>query len=268
MSLMDSKTIFFDDLLAQYELEFEAFSTQLKRMMSKFIQSGPHTYEEVAIFFQGSGFETVATSYVQKYDSVIKYTKQVALESGIPLVLPDKSLAILDLYKANEYNKILNASNAILNSVVDASFRYGIGESKLSTIVNELSAVIDTTGRRIITEAVTGASIYDRTIKMEQFRHADVELYFYDGPYDSVTRDECKATLNSSYQSTGWTFAQIQGSETPFITCGGYNCRHEWLPYVDGLDDMIKEMQKDAGIEVGPDDSAAFDKPFKTTKKP
>ena len=105
-----------------------------------------------------------------------------------------------------------------------------------------------TTGRRIITEAVTGASIYDRTIKMEQFRHADVELYFYDGPLDKVTRDTCKATLSDGKQGTGWTFAEIQGSETPFITGGGYNCRHEWLPFVEGLGALIKDMQKDAGI--------------------
>jgi len=265
---MDDKVVFFDDLLAQYELEFEAFSTQLKRVLAKFIQGGPHTTAEVAAFFEGSGFETVAQNFVAKYDSVIKYTKQVALESGIPLVLPEKSLAILDLYKANEYNKILNASNSILNSVVDASFRYGIGESSLSTIVNELSAVVDTAGRRIITEAVTGASIYDRTIKMEQFKHADVEKFFYEGPLDKVTRDTCLATLNDGKQSTGWTMSEIQDSETPFITGGGYNCRHEWLPFVEGLDDMIKEMQRDAGITVGPDDSAAFDEAFKTTKNP
>ena len=245
---MDDKVVFFDDLLAQYELEFEAFSTQLKRVLARFIQGGPHTTAEVAVFFQGSGFDAVAKSFVQKYDSVIKYTKQVAAESGIPLVLPDRSLAILDLYKNNQIDNILDAAGALKKGVVDASFRYGIGESSLNTIVNELSAVVDTAGRRIITEAVTGASIYDRTIKMEQFRHADVEKFFYDGPIDKVTRDTCLATLNDGRQLIGWSMSEIQGSETPFITCGGYNCRHEWLPFVEGLGALIKDMQKDAGI--------------------
>lgn len=248
---MDDKVIFFDDLLSQYELEFQAFSTQLKRMLSVFIQGGPHTSAEVTAFFEGTGFDAVANGFVAKYKSVIDYTKQVSKASGIPMVLPDRSLSLLSLYKDNQVQKILGASEEIMRTVTDASFRYGIGESKLNTIINELSAVIDTTGRRIVTEAVTGASIYDRTIKFEQFKHADVEKYFYDGPVDSKNRDECAATLGDGRQSTGWTIADIQSSQTPFTTCGGYNCRHEWLPMVPGLDDLIKDMQKDAGIKSG-----------------
>jgi hypothetical protein len=246
---MDDKAKFFDDLVAQYELEFEAFSTQLKRLLSKFIQSGPHTSAEVAEFFAGSGMEGVATSFVKRYDSVIEYTRAVSVQSGIPLVLPDRSLNLLALYKENQIQNILDAANSIKKGVVDASFRYGIGEAKLNTIINELGAVVDSAGRRIVSEAVTGASMYDRTIKMEQFRHADIELFFYDGPYDNVTRDACRGTLMNPKQSTGWTMADIQSSETPFITCGGYNCRHEWLPMVEGMESLIKEMQRDAGID-------------------
>jgi len=141
MSLMDDKVVFFDDLLAQYELEFAKFGTELKRMLSVFIQSGPYTSAEVAVFFEGSGMSQVAQNFVTKYDTVIKYTRQVAKASGIPLVLPDRSLAILDLYKKNQFHNILKASESIQKGVVDASFRYGIGESRLDTIITELSAV-------------------------------------------------------------------------------------------------------------------------------
>lgn len=245
---MSDKTIFFDDLLSQYELEFEKFSTELKRLLSKFIQSGPHTSAEVTAWFEGTGMSQIATGFVNKYDSVIQYTQQVAKASGIPLVLPDRSLSLLALFKENQVDNIMNAAGIINKGVVDASFRYGIGESKLSTIIAELGKGIDIAGRRIVAEAVTGASMYDRAIKFEQFKHADVELYFYDGPVDSKNRDVCASTLSSPKQSTGWTIGDIQSSETPFVSCGGYNCRHEWLPMVEGLDDLVKEMQRDAGI--------------------
>ena len=248
MSLIDDKTVFFDDLLASYERDFAAFSTSLKRLLAEFIKSGPHTAAEVDAFVKG-GMNGVAQNFVSKYDDVIEYTRMVSKQSGIPLVLPDRSSALLALYKDNQIDAIVNAAGAINKGVVEASFRYGLEESSLNSVIKELSAVIDSTGRRIISEAVTGASMYDRTIKFEQFRHADIELYFYDGPYDEVTRDACRATLQDPRQAKGWTMAEIQSSETPFITCGGYNCRHEWLPFVDGLDDLIKDMQKDAGID-------------------
>ncbi len=241
---MDDKTKFFDDLLSEYELEFEKFSTDLKRMLSKFIQTGPHTKAEVATWFAGTGMDRVANEFVSKYDSVIEYTRKVSEASGIPLTLPDRSLAVLSLYKDNQVQNILGASESIMKSVSDASFRYGIGEARLGTVINELGAVIEDSGRRIVTEAVTGASMYDRTIKFQQFTHADIELYFYDGPVDSKNRDECSATLSDGRQNTGWTMAEIQGSQTPFITCGGYNCRHEWLPLVEGLHGLLKEMKQ------------------------
>ena len=249
MSLMDDKAKFFDDLVSQYELEFEKFGTDLKRMLAKFIQTGPHTKAEVAAWFAGSGMEGVANSFVTKYDDVIQYTKLISDASGIPLILPDRSLALLSLFKENQAQNILGASESIMKTVTDASFRYGIGESRLNTIIKELSLVIDDAGRRVVTEAVTGAAMYDRTIKMQQFTHADIELYFYDGPIDSKNRDECIATLGDAKQYSGWTLNDIMGSQTPFIACGGYNCRHEWLPMVPGLHDLVREMQEDAGIE-------------------
>ncbi|MHA2039380.1 MAG: hypothetical protein ACW98X_23395 [Promethearchaeota archaeon] len=273
---MSDKTKFFDDLLSDYELEFEKFGKDLKRLLSAFIQTGPHTKTEVAEFFAGSGMEKVAQNFVTKYDSVIEYTQAVSKASGIPLVLPDRSLNLLTLYKENQVANILGSAEPILKSVADASFRYGIGESRLDTVIAETSKVIGDTSRRIVTEAITGASIYDRTIKMEQFRHADIEKYFYDGPIDSKNRDECASTLGDSRQFSGWTLADIQSSQTPFITGGGYGCRHEWLPMVEGLNDLVKEMQEDAGIDPFAREPFEFPKPkirrFKpklpTIKKP
>jgi len=248
LSLTDDKATFFDDLLAQYERDFEAFSRELKRLLGPFIRTGPHTAAEVRAFFQGTGINEVAANFVNQYDTVIQYTQQVATQAGIPLVLPERSLTILSLFKDNQVQNILNASIPIQQNILDASFRYGIEESRLGTIIAELSRDIDIAGRRIISEAFTGASMYDRTIKFGQFKNAGVDLYFYDGPVDGKNRKACEITLGDSRQSTGWTLDGIAGSETPFIACGGYNCRHEWLPFVSGLDDLIKEMQRDAGI--------------------
>ena len=238
----------FDKLLAEYEREFTAFSTKLKRALSVLIKSGPQSKEEVIKFMAGSGLTDVANNFVAKYSEAIDNAARISAQTGINLVLPERSLSILALIEENQVSNILGASDAIAKTVADASLRYGIGESKLNTIIAELEASITTAGRRIVSEAVTGASIYDRTIKFEQFTNAGVEKYFYEGPLDNVTRDSCAATLGDSRQSTGWTMADIQSSQTPFITCGGYNCRHEWLPFVEGLDDLIKDMQAQAGI--------------------
>ena len=251
MSLLDEKNKVFDKLLLEYEQEFGQFSKELKRDLYRFIQTGPHTKADVLAFFEGTNFTATVNGFVDRYDDVLAYTKRVAKESGIPLVLPERSTSILALYKENQIESILSNQESIIRTVTDASLRYGIGESKIDTIIKEIEGEINTVGRRIITEAHTGASMYDRYVKYEQFNNAKVDLYFYDGPVDSKTRDACMATLNDPRQETGWTMAEIASSETPFITCGGYNCRHEWLPYVENLDAEIERMYGEtAGVRV------------------
>ena len=251
MSYTTEKAAIFDKLLLDYEREFAQFSVGLKRMLAELIQTGPLTKSEVIAFFSESGMMDVASSFVNRYDEVIDFTAMISKKTGIPLVLPERSLVLLELYKQNQVQNILGASESIMKTVTDASFRYGIGESKMSTIIKELDEIVNVAGRRIVSEAYTGASIYDRTVKYEQFTNAEVELYFYDGPLDKVTRDVCRTTLSNSKQFSGWTIEDIRGSGTPFAVCGGYGCRHEWLPFVEGLDDLIKGMQKDAGITQG-----------------
>jgi hypothetical protein len=249
MGLMEEKTKFFDDLLSVYEKEFATFSKDLKRLLYEFIQTGPHAKAEVIEFMTGTGLLDVASGFVSKYDDVIEYTTKVSELAKIPIVLPERSLGILALYKENQVSNILGASESIMNTVTDASLRYGLGEVKLTKIVADMNQAIDVAGRRIITEAHTGAAIYDRTVKFEQFKEADVKTYFYDGPVDDRNRPECEATLGDSRQYTGWTMDDISSSQTPFIACGGYNCRHEWLPFVEGMEDLINEMAEDAGLD-------------------
>ena len=241
---MSDKAKFFDDLQRKYELGFEQVAKNIKTNIAGFIKGGPYTNEEVTQWLMGMGIQNISEEMVGSYDGVIQYTKLVAAAANVPLVLPENTATILSLYKENQVQHILRASDEIAKTITDASLRYGIGEQKIATIISDLEKTVETVGRRIVTEAYTGANIYDRTVKYMQFTNANIELYFYDGPLDSKTRDVCQATLNDPRQATGWRLIDVQSSQTPFSTCGGYNCRHEWLPFVPGLNEEIEAMAK------------------------
>lgn len=246
---MSDKAKFFDELQSRYESQIGKFSKILESNLSGFIKGGPYSKAEVDQWLIGLGIQDLSNDFVNHYDDVIEYTKLVSVASDIPLVLPGTSEQVLALYKENQIQYILKASDEIAKTVTGASFRYGVGEDSLKNIIKELESTIETAGRRIVTEAYTGANIYDRTIKFIQFTNSDVELYFYDGPLDSHTREVCQNTLNDPRQATGWRLIDVQSSETPFSTCGGYNCRHEWLPFVPGLDAEIEQAARKAGSE-------------------
>jgi len=251
---MSDKAKFFDDLQRKYELGFEKVAKNITVNIKDFLSKGPYSVEEVERWLTGLGVQGYAQYVSGSYDGVIEYTKLVSAASDIPLVLPENTETILGLYKENQMQHILKASDEITKTIADASLRYGIGEQKISDIIRDLEGTIKTAGRRIVTEAYTGANIYDRTVKYMQFTNANVELYFYDGPLDSHTREVCQNTLSDPRQATGWRLIDVQSSQTPFSTCGGYNCRHEWLPFVPGLQEEIDAMAREANapeIQVG-----------------
>ena len=144
----------------------------------------------------------------------------------------------------------MTANAVVLNTMAEVSIRYGIGEMSFKNVVSLLEEQIKVNGRRLVTEAFTGASIYDRAINYENFQQSGIERYVYVGPLDDKTRTECVATLTHPNQDRGWTIAEIQGSQVSFIGGGGYNCRHDWLPHVPGAEDLIASMAKEAGINV------------------
>ena len=253
MSYIDNRNKILNDLIAEFEREFAAYGTKLKRMVEEFIRQGFTSREEAIRFFAGTGYVDVVNSMIAKYDGVLEITRQMSKEIGIPFVLPKTAPGILNLIKDNKVQTLLGANNQIMNTINDSALRFGLGEQSLRTIVTGLSSQIDDFTRRLSTEAFTGASIYERTSKFQLFQEAEIELFFYFGPYipgpgPGTNRPVCQATLEDPRQGTGWTIADIASSETPFIGAGGYNCRHEWLAFVPGADALVKEMQKDANI--------------------
>jgi len=68
------------------------------------------------------------------------------------------------------------------------------------------------------------------------FENAGIKKYYYAGPMDKVTRDVCAAVLADPRQQTGWTAEDIANFPgIDMVTGGGYNCRHDWLPFVGNV---------------------------------
>jgi hypothetical protein len=237
--ILQQKNGALDELLSEFGQEFEKLSKYIKPRLAQLIRAGVPTREAVVNVFNESGYEGLVQEFVDKYDEFIKYGATLGKEIGIPLVLTDRSLSVLELIKEAEIGKMLSARESIVNTMVDIGLRREIEGASLRNVIADIELGIDELGRRIGAEAHTGASIFDRAIKSEQFKEAGIETFVYVGPDDEVTRDECSATLADPRQHTGWTRDDIDASQVSFIGGGGYNCRHEWLPFVKEVDALV-----------------------------
>lgn len=175
------------------------------------------------------------------------------------LELTEGAIGFLELVQEQNARKLFALKELIINAMIDAGLKSKVEGLPFSAVVAILQENVSELGRRLATEAYTGITSFDKTMKSFEYREAGIEKYVYVGPADDKTRDACLDTLSDPRQETGWTREEIAESQTPFITTGGYNCRHEWHAFVDELKekplggekvDELKEARKERQKEL------------------
>ena len=231
--ILKKKNAEIDKLLSRFDGEWEKLSRELKRTLGPLLKAGVPTQEDIMPLL--GDIDTLVQKTVDEYNGLIGFAKDAADEMGIKFLVTERSLALLELAQEHAVFKSITNKNHIVNNMIDAGLQAEVENLKYRDIVKNLEELITETGRRIKAEVHTGLSVFDRMIKSENFKNVGIEKFVYVGPYDGVTRDVCRNTLESSLQGTGWTRDQIESSEVSFTGGGGYNCRHEWLPFVEEI---------------------------------
>ena len=212
----------------------------------------PAIFKEVqALFRQGifneqiiqnvfieNGFENLYKGFVDEFGQMIKFGKRVSDELGIGYALTEKNFQFLEIASSQIERNIEFGMHKFANDLANSGLQSEMGGRGFKQIVEELRTQFAGSGRRFETEAYTGITQFDSAQNFQLFQEAEIDKFVYVGPADGRTRDACLNTLGSSQQETGWTMDDINSSETPFMTRGGYNCRHEWLPKVKAIEDV------------------------------
>lgn len=76
----------------------------------------------------------------------------------------------------------------------------------------------------------------------------------YVGPLDDATRPFCEEILNSKDLPI-YTVEEIQSMDNGqlgdvFTSCGGYNCRHEWVPISGNLEKELRGEEEDLDAQL------------------
>lgn len=224
-------------LLSQFESEFDSFAQDVQKEIIAIFRRGAFDKESLINAFVQNGFDDNVEAWGARYANVIGFTKEISDEIGYKFILTSDTIEKFDTIQNVHIEKMLDMKQNYANDMRDFAIQYELEGKRFTDIQfkDYLNSTFDTMKRRLSTEAITGISIADRVLKNDFFSQAKIERFQYVGPNDNVTRDSCRNTLSDPRQDTGWTMAEINSSETPFVQCGGWNCRHEWLPMIEGL---------------------------------
>jgi LPS O-antigen subunit length determinant protein (WzzB/FepE family) len=181
------------------------------------------------ITFQG--FEEIANSYG---DEISKQMYQMTLTNATQVEATQAIRGKINgVYQASDKDEIESLVE-IVNTTTDDAVR--------QKAINRLHAEYgsDRLGNNLRRYASTyvrdATSQYSRASSIAIAKEAGIKKWEYFGDTEKDTREFCRKMLGrvmtedeirEKWSSESW---QGKSDGDPFIVCGGYNCKHEWLP--------------------------------------
>jgi len=151
---------------------------------------------------------------------------------------------------------------SIIRTDIRTNFEF-LGKQAADDVVNQLEQGIlgnntfkemsDTLVDSIVGSDIRGGSLtryaktyahdaimeFDRSVHILAGNNFKAEHFMYVGPLDNVTRPFCQQRVGKVFTKESIPAENDMGFDA-WTTCGGYNCRHAWLPVSDKvLDEFV-----------------------------
>ena len=215
--------------------------------LSRVVGSGTFDLASIKAEMTALGYDEAIIDGLSQFDEVFKLSEKMFNLGEVPFLWTPENEAAFGAMLRAKSDMILNGiKDRFARDMVDYATSVKLSGKPSSQVIQEVSERFATEGRRIGTEVDTALASFDRASKKMLYDNAGVEKYVYVGPLDKVTRDVCAAVMSDDRQRTGWTAEDIANFPgVDIVTGGGYNCRHDWMPFDRELESELDKIYKD-----------------------
>lgn len=213
----------------------------------KVIQSLPTIFKQA---LDSEGYSSLLSSFVGSFDGGMKIMEQVLGEITQGYKIRPVEFTSDDLAY---FNSIKTGTTINLLSLVDQTAEtarrnvmFTVGGRPFEKTAVAIAERLHVALGEASTLAATGISTFYRTISNSGFEHIEDALgasgktlkYTYYGPDDKFTRPFCERLVKLAQAGKTWRRDEIErmnNGQLPdvFRTCGGFNCRHQWIVALD-----------------------------------
>lgn len=180
-----------------------------------------------------AGFDDLArTASEAAVEAMAVEVMKTRTAQGVAKMVKPSQQRIAALAALGEAN-LLGTAEDITTALVQAVSVWAFTVTDPNRILQVLADVTDTEFSKVQTLFDTQSSIYGRQITALSTENlGPSQPFLYTGPIDGRTRDWCLSRVGKVY-----TRAEIEQMDNgqlpnPFLSGGGYNCRHTFIPVV------------------------------------
>jgi len=222
--------------LSKFDKAWNTVSLDVQKELINIFKRRDFNEKFIEEVFLKNGYNELMDITAAQFAKTVTYSRQISKELGYDFLLTPENKILFQQLNDMNFASLLNTRAQIGNDLRRFAVESQLSRQSRSTIKRGFGQIFENMGRRLNTEVNQGIRMSDSAINKFSMDNAGVELFIYLGPADGKTRDSCLGTLSDKRNATGWTAAQVEASETPFIVKGRWNCRHDWYPFVGGIE--------------------------------
>jgi hypothetical protein len=267
---VDKQATALDDLVKVFQEELSAMIAVAQRAVFESLtsrlsivggvisstKSNQKILRNIAPLFQRemgkAGYPALVDEFVRAFNGQFVYFDEVLNKLGesigqkLPLSFGQKAQNLLASQQLSTTVLLEDVVVAIAADVQRQAL-LSVGGLKLADLISEIADQLQKGIWEATTLADTAVSTHWRVMLDQGYQMVEKELpatieatYKYGGPDDRVTRQFCHVLVQLSQTGKTWTRDEIDAMENGQIpgvltSCGGFNCRHQWLMVVSVL---------------------------------
>lgn len=224
-----------------FDQQSDRFSNDVARLISK----GVFTVKDLQKQLRALGYTEAVIKGLAQFSIILDMTKEQFEATGYKFLFTEQNeIAFHAMMRVKTTVIGKGGLSKFADDLIDYSIQAKLSKKPTKQIIDEMRERFSAEGRRIGTEVDTALSLFDRTTESMLYDNVGIDKYIYWGPIDAENRETCLRALNSPFQETGWTLADINSFPGIDRFQGGfpyYNCRHRFIPYDPEMDQRLEK---------------------------
>lgn len=180
-----------------------------------------------------AGYSTLVTratiDAVDRMATVARESSLIAASSRLGTLSPERLHVLAQVMRQD----LLGVGDALALQLWRATALAVYSNRPSAAIVAALAKVFEKSRAQAQTLFDTSVSVLGRQIVAAEPKESAEQAYLYVGPVDGVVRDWCLEHLGKVYTKDRIEAMDNGQLPNPFLTAGGYSCRHSWMAVSD-----------------------------------
>lgn len=178
-----------------------------------------------------AGLESVVRNIRSGYADELSSIATRFSISGIEKALSSADSAVVNALIDNDLGRVTKLISPYIDDISSTLLRTVVGGQKpdISALLESTTDILES---QLDTELNTMLAGFSRTVTANKADELGLNLFYYVGPDDKVTRDFCSEVLSKDppiYSREEIAAMQNDSGVDVLTFGGGYNCRHQWI---------------------------------------